>query len=89
MDVYERAKMADAVREKVYSKGQYIIKKGDEGDTFYIVVQGTAEATLDSDKAVMTYGPGCYFGELALLKGDKRAANVKATDFCKVIHLDR
>jgi len=37
----------------------------------------------------MTYGPGDYFGELALLRGEPRAANVIAQADCKVIQLER
>ena len=83
--------MADAVKEHKFSAGDVIIKQGEEGDQFYILVDGEAEATLDSnkDKAVMHYKQGQYFGELALLRGDVRAANVTATTNCKCIGLDR
>jgi cAMP-dependent protein kinase regulator len=46
-------------------------------------------ATLDSQKPVMTYNKGDYFGELALLRGEPRAANVVATCDSKLIYLDR
>jgi cAMP-dependent protein kinase regulator len=91
MDHYERSKMADAVKEHKFNAGDVIIKQGEEGDQFYILVDGEAEATLDSnkDKPVMHYKQGQYFGELALLRGDVRAANVTATTNCKCIGLDR
>jgi cAMP-dependent protein kinase regulator len=37
----------------------------------------------------MKYNHGDYFGELALLRGDVRAANVTAKTNCKCIGLDR
>ena len=45
---------------------------------FFILVEGSAKATLDSDpsNSVMKYKSGDYFGELALLRGEPRAANV-------------
>jgi cAMP-dependent protein kinase regulator len=48
MDHYERSKMADCVREKKYSKGEMIIKQGEPGNEFYILVEGRAEATLNT-----------------------------------------
>ena len=56
---------------------------------FYILLEGEAVATLDDSKPVMTYKQGDYFGELALLRGEPRAANVIATSDCKLIYLDR
>ena len=44
---------------------------------------------MDDGKAVMNYGPGDYFGELALLRGEPRAANVIAVQDSKLIYLDR
>lgn len=91
MDHYERSKMADAIKETRVAAGEIIIKQGDLGESFYILVDGEAIATLnsDKDKAVMKYKPGDYFGELALLKGEPRAANVIAKSDCKLISLDR
>jgi cAMP-dependent protein kinase regulator len=78
MDIYERSKFADAVKEQKVVAGEKIITKGEEGETFYILLEGEAQATLDDNKVVMNYGPGDYFGELALLRGEPRAANVIA-----------
>merc|ERR1719263_1721049 len=91
MDHYERSKMADAVKERKFEAGDSIIKQGEAGDVFYILVEGSAKATLDEDpaKAVMTYKSGDYFGELALLRGEPRAANVITEEATKCICLDR
>ena len=91
MDHYERSKMADAIKEAKFTDGQSIIKQGESGDVFYILVEGEAVATLDSNPSepVMKYKPGDYFGELALLRGEPRAANVTAKSSSKAIFLDR
>jgi cAMP-dependent protein kinase regulator len=70
-------------------KDEVIIKKDEQGDVFYILMEGEAVATLDDQKPVMTYKQGDYFGELALLRGEPRAANVIATCDSKLIYLDR
>ena len=91
MYTYERSKLADCIKEKKVASGEVIIKQGDQGNDFYILVDGYAEATLDSnpDEGVMEYQPGDYFGELALLRNEPRAANIIAREDCKVITLDR
>ena len=55
------------------------------------MVEGEAYATLNlnPNEKVMKYHPGDYFGELALLRGEPRAANVFSNDTSKVISLDR
>ena len=91
MDHYERSKLADAIKEKKFAAKEQIIKQGEQGDSFYILVDGDAYATLDAsaDEVVMKYKPGDYFGELALLRDEPRAANVFAKSDCKCIYLDR
>lgn len=91
MDHYERSKLADAIKEKKVKAEEVIITQGDAGDVFYILVDGEAKATLNADpsNSVKNYSPGEYFGELALLKNEPRAANIIAVSNCKLICLDR
>lgn len=91
MDHYERSKLADVIKETKYAAGTQIITQGDQGDSFYILVEGEAYATLNSAPTapVMQYKPGDYFGELSLLKDQPRAANIIASTDIKVIGLDR
>lgn len=82
MDAYERSKLADAMKVENYKQGDYIIKQGESGNVFYFIEEGNAIATKSVDgappKEVMKYEPGSYFGELALLSSEPRAANIIA-----------
>lgn len=63
------------------------------GDKFYLIEQGEAIATQSVDggevKQVFEYKANDYFGELALLKQEPRAANiiakVKPISFFKIL----
>ena len=66
-----------------------IIREGEEGNTFYMVMEGEAKA-VKSGSEVLQYTPGDYFGERALLKNEPRAATIEVTsEQCKVMELDR
>ncbi len=53
MDAYERSKLADAIKEEWYQPDEFVIKEGEEGNTFYLVMSGEAIATktLEPGKA--------------------------------------
>ena len=68
--------------------------QGDVGDVFYMIIEGEAVATKNAEhgkpaQELMHYKPSDYFGELALLKNEPRAANVIAKSNLKVVSLDR
>lgn len=94
MDNYEKLQIADALTLAQYSAGEYIIREGEWGDLFYMIEEGTAVATKTirpgmPPEKIMDYNVGDYFGELALLKGEPRAANIVATSDLKCVTLDR
>jgi cAMP-dependent protein kinase regulator len=82
LDPYELSLVADALQLAYYKKSECVIKEGEFGDVFYIIEEGTATATksIDGKKPapVKNYKKGDYFGELALIKNQPRAANVIA-----------
>lgn len=94
MDPYERSRLADAFRSVSFMEGEYVIREGEWGELFYIIEEGTAIATKTltpgcAPKQVKNYSAGDYFGELALLRGEPRAANIVATSSFKCVSLDR
>lgn len=61
----------------------YILRQGTRGDTFYLISQGEVKVTQtlpghEVDDTIRVLGRGDYFGEQALLKEDKRTANIIA-----------
>lgn len=69
--------IADAARVHIYSKGETIIRHGAEGDSMFIVHDGSVSVRAD-DAEIARLGPGDFFGEMALLTGERRAADVVA-----------
>ena len=45
MDHYERSKIADVIKEAKFQPGDYVIREGEEGNQFFIIIKGQAEAT--------------------------------------------
>ncbi len=94
MDPYERTKLSDVMKIEKHKAGEYIIKQGDEGNTFYIIEEGKAVATKilqgkTEPEVVLNYKPGDYFGELALLHNEPRQANIIAESDVSLLVLDR
>ena len=61
--------------------GRRLISQGDQGDQFYIVREGHCLVVMEREgvtKFVGRLGPGDVVGEMAILTGEKRTANVDA-----------
>ena len=86
--------MAEAVKPVHFSAGELVIEKGTAGSIFYILRSGAVLCTdigVEGGKKFddLALGPGDYFGERALLRGEPRAANVRATSEVTCLVLDR
>jgi len=89
LGAYERSQVADCLKAETFEQGATIVKQDEPGDKFYILEEGTLFALKD-DKKVMDYKPGDYFGELALLKNQPRAASIQVSSGqAKVLSMSR
>lgn len=75
----EIASVLGTAKERRFPAGSVIIQEGDEGARgFYLIVDGSAQAKK-AGRVLKSFGPGDYFGEMALLLGDTpRTADVIA-----------
>ncbi|KAK6482012.1 cGMP-dependent protein kinase 1-like isoform X1 [Huso huso] len=88
------SKLADVLEETHYEDGEYIIRQGARGDTFFIISKGKVNVTredLPNEEAVFlrTLGKGDWFGEKALQGEDIRTANVIAAEAVTCLVIDR
>jgi CRP-like cAMP-binding protein len=70
-----------------------LVRQGTDGDGLYIVSKGSAEVRLRSDsgstQTVATLKAGDFMGEMSLMTGEPRFADVVATDDVECYVLDR
>merc|ERR1719478_677426 len=89
MDAYERSQVADALTRETFADGAQVVAENDPGDKFFIIEEGEAFAEKEGAGKVMDYKAGDYFGELALLRNQPRAATVKAKGALTCLTLPR
>ena len=74
------------VRPLVFEKGDVIMREGDPAKLFFVLARGTVSVEIQLHdkpgkyKRVASIGPGLTFGEMALLDGGKRSADVIANE---------
>ncbi|XP_055684150.1 cGMP-dependent protein kinase, isozyme 2 forms cD4/T1/T3A/T3B isoform X3 [Lutzomyia longipalpis] len=74
-------KISDVLEETYYQKGDYIVRQGARGDTFFIISKGQVRVTIrqpdsQEEKFIRLLGKGDFFGEKALHGDDLRTANI-------------
>lgn len=69
--------VAERAIEVDFAAGRAIVRQGEVGTGFFLVVDGRARVVRDGE-LLAELGPGDFFGELALLDGEPRMAAVTA-----------
>jgi len=96
LDKWERLTVADALEPVEFEENEEIVKQGESGEDFFLILEGEAKVYQDQrqdngavQKEIGHLGPSEYFGEIALLLDRPRAATVVAKSRLKCVKLDR
>ena len=80
--------VAEAGVEREYKTGETIVKQGEKGIGFYLLLSGAAEVRKGG-KTVTRLAPGQFFGEMALVDEQPRTADVLASTPTRCLILSR
>jgi CRP/FNR family cyclic AMP-dependent transcriptional regulator len=80
--------IADLAETATFAAGDDLVREGEPGDTFLLLVDGTADVSQDG-RRIRTLGPGEFLGEISLIDGGPRTATVTATTSIDALAIDR
>ena len=78
--------------ERHFAAGEVVYDTGQPGEALYVIQSGHVELTradTDGARVVARYGPGEFFGEIAVLLGRPRTTRAVAVGDARVLQLDR
>ncbi len=85
--------LSELARPVKLSNGEMLFHAGDPGNGFYVVFEGSLKVSVIShegeEQLLTVLGPGAIVGELALLDGRPRSANVSALKPTELAFVDK
>jgi CPA1 family monovalent cation:H+ antiporter len=85
LDEGQLDRVARLLRPRFTVPDERIIRKGDRGDAVFFIVSGAVEVAVPAGPVRL--GTGEFFGEMALLSGKPRQADVTALTYCRLLVL--
>jgi|GEM_PF-339745 len=88
----EIEKLANASTSRVYAPGETIVRKGQKGGSMFVIISGAVKVQIperDYQKTINNLAENDFFGEMSLLTGEPRTANVIAVAETKVLRIDK
>jgi len=82
------SRLARLMVPRTVKSGDAVIEENDQAAGFFIVSSGKLEAERHG-KTLATYGPGDFFGEMALFEGFPRSATVRAVEDSECLAMTR
>ena len=82
-------KLSERMRREQVAAGSTVLREGDDGDRFYVVLSGMLSVSQEGRGERRVLRPGDYFGEVALAMSVPRTATVRALTPAVVASCDR
>jgi ATP-binding cassette subfamily B protein len=82
-------KLSERMRRDSIGAGAEVVREGDEGNRFYVVLSGVLTVSQEARGERNVLRPGDYFGEVALTMDMPRTASVRALTPSVVASCDR
>lgn len=87
VESHDQDELLSLFRPKSAVPGERVIRRGDRADGMYFLASGAVDVSVAG--RTIRLEPGAFFGEMALLSGERRNADVTAVDYCQFLVLDR
>jgi len=81
----ELTKLAQNLIQEDFKRGQFIMKYGEDGTEFYIIVKGKCGVLTNTGEKVAELAAGDFVGEMALLEKAKRNASIECLEDCTTL----
>ncbi len=85
--------VAPLVRRELWTRGETVMRQGDDGETFYVIAGGALDGVVSLGKGqpstTFRVGPGAVVGEMSLLTGAPRGATLTTAGSCELLAFDR
>ncbi|PYS99120.1 MAG: hypothetical protein DMF63_13705 [Acidobacteria bacterium] len=88
----EVERLAKASTTRVYAPGEAIVRRGQEGNSMFVIVRGSVKVQIPENniqKTINTLRANDFFGEMSLLTGQPRTATVIAEEETEVIQIKK
>ena len=94
LNTQQLQRLADLLNEAKFTDGHYIIRQGEVGENFYLMIKGSCDVTINGaegepEKTVFHLQENSYFGERALLTDEPRNANIIAKGPVTVVYIGK
>ena len=89
LDQGEFGRLAKIASRRRAANGDYVVRAGEEAESLIILLTGRAKVTnVDEEgrEVILAWlGPGEFFGEMGLIDGIPRSANVIVVESCELL----